>query len=99
MSNSKTIYLGSGRKQSDTWIKGSINIDKLEPHIEEYKGTRFVRININIKDHQDQFGKDVNITLDQFEPNQVQDQVEDRQDQVQKVDRMIDENDDDDLPF
>ena len=64
-----TVYCGSGRQQSPTWIKASINIEKIQEFIEEYKGTKFVRLNINIKNAPDQFGKDVSVTIDQFVPD------------------------------
>ena len=66
----KTVYCGSGRKHSETWIKATINVDKIQEFIEEFKGTRFVRLSINVKDAPDQFGKDVSLTIDQFEPDQ-----------------------------
>jgi hypothetical protein len=66
----KTQYCGSGRKQSENWIKATINIDKVQDFIEEFKGVRFVRLNINIKDDLNQFGKDVSLSIDQFVPDQ-----------------------------
>ena len=50
----KTIYCGSGKKQNETWLKATINIDKIKDHIEEFKGHKFVRLNINIKDETDE---------------------------------------------
>tara|TARA_Y100000593_G_scaffold90569_1_gene177307 strand:+ start:5631 stop:5879 length:249 start_codon:yes stop_codon:yes gene_type:complete len=64
----KVIYCGSGKKQSETWIKGTINIAKIKDHIEEFKGHEFVKININIKEDLDQYGKDVSISIDKFKP-------------------------------
>jgi len=62
----KPIYCGSGKKQNNEWITASINMDKIEDHIQEYNGTRFVRININIKDEADQYGKDVSISINEY---------------------------------
>jgi len=70
MSTEKTTYCGSGKKQSETWLKATINIDKIKDHIEEFKGHKFVRLNINIKDEADQFGKDVSISIDTWQPEE-----------------------------
>ena len=66
----KTIYCGSGKKQSETWFKVSINIDKIKDHIEEYKGHKFVRLNINIKDEVDEYGKNVSLSVDKWQPEE-----------------------------
>lgn len=64
----KTIYCGSGKKQNDGWIKATINVEKFKDHISEFKGTKFIKLNINIKDEKDQYGKDVSISIDTWEP-------------------------------
>lgn len=66
----KTIYCGSGKKQNDTWIKASINVAKFKDHISEYEGHKFIKLNINIKDEVDQYGKDVSITVDTWTPEE-----------------------------
>lgn len=68
MEKEKTIYCGSGKKQNDTWIKATINAAKIKDHIEEYNGNKFVRLNINVKDQPDQYGKDVSISVDKWKP-------------------------------
>ena len=83
----KTIYCGSGKKQNETWLKATINIDKIKEHIEEYKGHKFVRLNINIKDEVDQYGKDVSLSVDKWQP-------EEQTEQPAKQDES-----DNDLPF
>ena len=82
----KTVYCGSGKTQNDKWMKATINVEKIKDHIEEFEGHRFVRININIKDEKDQFGKDVKITIDKWEPEQ--------KEQVAKDDSFEDSSDD-----
>ena len=67
---SDTIYCGSGRKQSDTWLKITIDPYKLKEHIEEFNGHKFVRLNINIKDQPDKFNKDVSVSIDTWQPDQ-----------------------------
>jgi hypothetical protein len=68
MEKEKTIYCGSGKKQNDTWIKATINVAKIKEHIEEFQGNKFVRLNINVKDQPDQYGKDVSISVDKWKP-------------------------------
>jgi len=74
----KKIYCGSGKKQSNTWMKATINMDKIQEHIEEFKGTKFVRININIKEEADQFGKDVSISVDKWQPKEKKEKTNDK---------------------
>jgi hypothetical protein len=69
MEKQKTIYCGSGKRMNSKWIKGTININKLRDYIQQFQGHEFVRININEKDEVDQYGKDVSITVDTWEPN------------------------------
>jgi len=64
----KPIYCGSGKKQNDNWITATINIAKIKDHIEEYEGTKFVRLNINLKDEADKYGKDVSISINEYNP-------------------------------
>lgn len=66
----KTVYCGSGKKQTDTWFKATINADKIKAFIEEFNGNKFFRININVKDQPDRYGKDVSITIDQWKPDE-----------------------------
>lgn len=62
------IYVGKGKKRGDKWLSVTINPDKLVPHIKDYNGIKYVKLNINILDTPDQYGKDVSITLDTFDP-------------------------------
>lgn len=64
----QTIYCGSGKKKSDTWLQVSVNVDKIQEHIQELNGVKFVRLNINIKHAPDQYGKDVSLSVDTFKP-------------------------------
>ena len=65
----KAIYVGAGKKQNGHWIKATLKAEILNPeHWEEYKGAKFIKININLKDEVDKYGKDVSITLDKFKP-------------------------------
>ena len=70
MSDKKTKYCGSGKKQNEKWIKATVNVAKIKDHIEEFNGNKFVRLNINIKDEKDQYGKDVSISIDEWQPEE-----------------------------
>ena len=61
----KTIYCGSGKKQSDTWFKVTINPDKIQDYINEFNGSKYVKLNINIKNEPDQFGNQGPVIVDQ----------------------------------
>jgi len=93
MENKKT-YCGSGKKQSETWMKATINVDKIKDHIQEFKGSRFVKININLKEEADQYGKDVSISIDTWKPEKPTQKKEEK-----PADSQIKEDKPDDLPF
>jgi len=65
----KTIYCGKGKKQNDTWFKATINAKEFRENIEEFNGHEFVKVNINVKDTPDQYGKDVFVTVDTWKPD------------------------------
>jgi len=67
------IYCGSGKKKNDTWLKVTINPDKIKEHIQEFNGNRFVKLDVNIKPEPDQYGKDVSISVDTWQPEEKQD--------------------------
>ena len=60
----ETIYCGSGKVMNDKWLKVTINPSKISDHIQEYNGNKFIKLNINLKDEPDQYGKDVSISVD-----------------------------------
>ena len=70
MEKQQTIYCGSGKKMNDKWLKVTINPDKLRDYIQEFSGNKFIRLNINIKDEADQYGKDVSISVDTWKPEE-----------------------------
>ena len=69
MTEKKVIYCGSGKKMNEKWLKATINLAKFKDHVQEYKGTKFLKLNINIKDEEDQYGKDVSISIDTWQPD------------------------------
>jgi len=67
----KTIYIGNGKKQKDNWLKSSLCISDIpKEHTFEYNGKTYVKVNINVKDQLDQYGKDVSVTVDTWKPDQ-----------------------------
>lgn len=64
----KKIYCGSGKKRKENWLSITINPDKFKDHIQEYNGNKFVKLNINILDQPDKFGKDVSVSVDTYQP-------------------------------
>jgi hypothetical protein len=69
MSEEKTIYIGNGKKMKDNWFKSSLCLTDIpKEHTFEYNGKKYIKVNINLKDEVDQYGKDVNITVDTWKP-------------------------------
>ena len=67
--NKETIYCGSGKKQNEKWLKASICLTDLPAeHIFEYNGKKYLKLNININDQPNQFGKDVSLSVDTWKP-------------------------------
>ena len=96
----KTIYCGGGKKQNETWFKVTINPDKIQDYIQEYNGSKFVKLNINIKSEPDQFGKDVSISVDTWNPNNTQSSNRQEESAEENTNSKAEStNDDDDLPF
>lgn len=88
MAKQDKIYCGSGNQKTDTWLKITINPDKIKDYIQEYKGNKFVKLDINLKSAPDKFGKDVEVTVDTWKPTKNEDKVD-----------MTPKPDDNDLPF
>ena len=88
MPKQNKIFCGSGKVKTDTWLKVTINPDKIKDYIREYEGKRYVKLDINIKSELDKYGKDVEITVDTWQPDKKKDRVE-----------VESDTDNDDLPF
>jgi len=90
----KLIYIGNGVKQKDNWLKSSFCLSDIpKEHMFEYNGKKYIKVNININDAQDKYGKDVSITVDTWKPDPSK-KAAPKPEPVATVD--IDE---DDLPF
>lgn len=73
MSNEKkqSLRIGNGKKRKENWLTASICLDKLSGHVYEFQGKKYVNLNINIKEQPDQYGKDVEISINDYKPNNV----------------------------
>jgi hypothetical protein len=72
MANDKKIYFGQGKKKNDKWFKATFtekNLRLMLENLEEHEGTKYVKVDINVYDTPDKYGKDVKITLDDWQPN------------------------------
>lgn len=72
MNKDETIYCGSGKVMNDKWLKVTINPTKIAEYIQEYNGNKFIKLNINIKSEPDQYGKNVAISVDTWQPEEKQ---------------------------
>lgn len=65
------IYIGSGIEKFDgNLIEGSVCLSDIpKEHISEYKGKKYLRIKVQKKKEQDQYGKTHSIMVDTFKPN------------------------------
>ena len=68
---SNTIYIGNGKKQNEKWLKSSLCLSDIpQEHIFEYNGKKYIKINVNVNDTPNQFGKDVSISVDTYQPEE-----------------------------
>lgn len=74
---SEKIYCGSGKKQKENWIKATINPDVINKYIQEYQGNKFVRLDINVNDKPNDYGKDVSISIDTWKPEKKESDTDD----------------------
>lgn len=78
MENKKEkIRIGQGKKQSETWLKSSLCLTDIPADKTfEYNGKMYVKVNINIFETPNKFGKDVSISIDEFEPKKTEQKTE-----------------------
>ena len=63
------IRLGSGKKINETFLSSSLCITDALKYAYEYNGKQYIKFNTSIFAEPDQFGKDVKITLNDYNPN------------------------------
>jgi hypothetical protein len=66
MDNKPKTRLGNGKKRSASWLTATICLTEAKNHVYTYNGKEYFNINININDQPNEFGKDVNITLNDY---------------------------------
>lgn len=106
MSETKTIYIGNGVRKGDTWLTSSLCLSDIPAeHMFEFNGKKYIKVNINIKDEVDQFGKDVSITVDTWKPDAEKSSIPKSTKQMLKTvevkaaEQVGAMEDDDELPF
>lgn len=67
----------------------TVHIDKVKEHVFDYKGSKYLKLNVNLKDQPDQFGKDVSLSVNTYNPEE--------QKETKPVAQVSDSSDD--LPF
>jgi hypothetical protein len=66
METKPKVKLGNGKKRSASWLTATICMTEAKAHTYTYNGKEYFNINININDQPNEFGKDVNITLNDY---------------------------------
>ncbi len=66
----KTIFLGSGKTINENFRIISVNITDAEEQglITEFKGKKYLRLKINNRKTPDNYGKDLSVAYDKYEP-------------------------------
>jgi hypothetical protein len=62
----KKIRLGNGKKRSESWLTATICLTEAKNHVYTYNGKEYVNVNINIAEQPNEYGKDVQVTLNDY---------------------------------
>jgi hypothetical protein len=66
----KKTFVGNGKKKFENLRSVSICLtDLAQEHIFEYNGKKYIKLNVHDKKEADQYGKDVNVSIDTWKPN------------------------------
>ncbi|CAB4203978.1 hypothetical protein UFOVP1384_16 [uncultured Caudovirales phage] len=84
------IRLGSGKKINETFLSSSLCITDALEYVYEYNGKKYIKLNISIFAEPDQFGKNVKITLNDYDP---------KSKDIKAEIKAVSINTNDDLPF
>ena len=84
------IRLGSGKKINETFLSSSLCITDALEYAYEYNGKKYIKLNISIFVEPDQFGKNVKITLNDYDP---------KSKDIKAEIKAVSINTNDDLPF
>lgn len=70
----KKIFVGSGKKKFDTLRAITLCLTDIpQEHIFEYNGKKYIRLNVNDKKEVDQYGKDIAVSVDTWQPEKKED--------------------------
>ena len=65
----KKIFVGSGKKKFENLIAITLCLNDLPvEHIFEYNGKKYIRLNVQDKKEVDQYGKDIAVSVDTWQP-------------------------------
>lgn len=65
----KKIFVGSGKKKFDNLRAVTLCLNDIpEEHTFEYNGKKYIRLNVNDKKEADQYGKDIAVSVDTWQP-------------------------------
>jgi hypothetical protein len=94
MADQEKIYCGSGKKRQDFARTISVCLDNYPPEfINEYKGKRYLRLNVVDKRQPDEYGKDVMVMVDTWKPESKQEPNYPESGKVADVDSTSNEDD------
>jgi len=67
----KKIFVGNGKRKFENLRAVSICLTDLpQEHVFEYNGKKYIKLNVHDKKEADQYGKDVNVTIDTWKPTE-----------------------------
>jgi hypothetical protein len=70
----KKIFVGSGKKKFDNLRAITLCLTDIpQEHIFEYNGKKYIRLNVNDKKEADQYGKDIALSVDTWQPEKKED--------------------------
>jgi hypothetical protein len=70
----KKIFVGSGKKKFDNLRAITLCLTDIpQEHIFEYNGKKYIRLNVNDKKEADQYGKDIALSVDTWQPEEKED--------------------------
>lgn len=94
----KKIYCGSGKKKSETWLQVTLNPEKFSEYIQEFNGSKFIKLNINVLPQPDKYGKTLSVSIDNWKPDGSK-QAEPKTQSYANNNQQVNNNDGFDLPF
>ncbi len=70
----KEEIIARGKTRHEKWMQITISEKTLhsllyDEELDEYEGHRYVKLNINIQDKPDNFGKNITVTRDRYKPS------------------------------